>query len=282
MWGEDSSEKAAAGMTVRPPNKWCPSDRLTSNTCPDQYPLDPRSAPTWSFHRKWYPNYGTLLCPWKPEGCACQGRLFWTVQWLMGMGMNYHKWTGGRMRSSNDDSDVGCHSYDSLWKHPLSNQSWSSGAFLDGPPCQVQALEQVYSSLQARFQLFSESDGPRHGGSLLIQERLYESYALSAGRCNLLPLLSCKDVNLPTTVRGCFCDWFCFTTWHVKGPSKSRCHLAKVPAFLTQPRESEEKKTVLEAPCHTLALGIYRESCCEGWESIQILHQLVSGLYRKI
>ena len=53
---------------------------------------------------------------------------------------------------------------------------------------------------------FSESDEPGHRASLLIQESLYESPDLTAGRCNLFPLLSCKDVNLSTTVRGCFCD----------------------------------------------------------------------------
>lgn len=52
----------------------------------------------------------------------------------------------------------------------------------------------------------SESDVLGRRASLLIQESFYESPALSAGRCNLLPLLSCKDGNLPTTARGCFCD----------------------------------------------------------------------------
>lgn len=46
----------------------------------------------------------------------------------------------------------------------------------------------------------SESDGLGHRASLfLIQESFYEPPPLSAGRCNLLPLLSCKDANLPTT-----------------------------------------------------------------------------------
>lgn len=44
----------------------------------------------------------------------------------------------------------------------------------------------------------------RHWASLLIQESLWEPLAWRAGRCNLLPLLSCKDVNLSTTARRCF------------------------------------------------------------------------------
>ena len=69
----------------------------------------------------------------------------------------------------------------------------------------------------------SGSDGPGHRAPLLIQESLSESPALSAGRCNLLPLLSCKDVNLPTTARGGFCDWFCLTPCHAEELDKSPC-----------------------------------------------------------
>lgn len=83
---QDSSEKALAGMMVRLNGlKWSqmvPIDRLTSNTSPDRCPLHP------------FTEGGILvralclfrgLCPWMPAGCVCQGRLFWTTQWLMCM-----------------------------------------------------------------------------------------------------------------------------------------------------------------------------------------------------
>lgn len=187
------------------------------------------------------------------------------------------------MNSSKDNSDICCHAYDSPWNHPFDNQRWCSGAFLDGPPWQShRPWSRSIAPSRPDSSIFSESDGPKHGASLRIQEHLYESLAFSAGRFNLLPLLSCKDVNLPTTARGCFCDWICFSTWHVKGPSRSWCHLAKVPAFLTPPRESKENEAACTAPCHTLALGIHRESHCQAWEGIQMFRQPVSGLWGKI
>lgn len=97
---------------------------------------------------------------------------------------------------------------------------------------------------------------------MLIEESLYEPPALSAGRCNLLPLLSCKDVNLQPQRGVASVIDFALLLDRLKSLQNLCAMLAKVLASLICHRESGGDKIVPAAPCQTPATGIH----CESWD----------------
>lgn len=99
---------------------------------------------------------------------------------------------------------------------------------------------------------------------MLIEESLYEPPALSAGRCNLLPLLSCKDVNLlPQRGVASVID-FALLLDRLKSLQNLYAMLAKVLASFICHRESGRDKIVQAAPCQTPTTGIHYESWDKG------------------